>query len=365
MTAAVALAIGWIQWPRPPDLDGERWFKLVLATLLRGRFDAEGATAAAWEREVLRAVPYHPAGRFPERKLSNPVAAALPGAALPGEQALLEALAALPDPISRAARMYDEDAAGRDARLSDPAELGADYDPSRLGPGATWDTLAAWGAGDRGFVEAARRAVPARWVLLDGRPGQLVGPSVLGALAEALGDDGVLARFPYAEDDPVAGRILALLGGPADRVVLAAEEAGVARALSALVDDAELRDRVLAVVSIGGVIGGRTDDAGLFGEVSRRDWLGAHFNHEDLDTDLVRRTTYLAIQWLDRGAWPPGAPGLPLSSSRFPEPRAGGAITATVESVDLGVLPCDRELPLDLVARGIVAVVLGWIHTRR
>ncbi|MEZ4242105.1 MAG: hypothetical protein R3F59_39310, partial [Myxococcota bacterium] len=135
--------------------------------------------------------------------------------------------------------------------------------------------------------------------------------------------------------------------------------------LGALADAADLRDQVVAVLSIGGVIGGRTDEEGPLGEAARRDWLGAHFNQLDLDTEVVRMTPYFAVQWLARGVWPPGAEGLPLQASRFPDPATEATLVETIEVVDLGPLPADRPLPLDLVARALVAVVLGWVRSRR
>ena len=359
---AVAVAIGWLQWPRPPTLDGERWFKIIFATLLRGRMSAADAPAEDWEREVLRIVPYHPAGRLPERKLSNPAAAVLPGAALDGEIALIEALAKIPDPKARAAFMYDDDPIAADARFSDPADLGERYDPKRLGPGATWDSLAAWGAGDRAFLEAARRAVPARWVLLRGREGRLAGPSLIDALAAEI-DDAVV--IPWSDGSPEAAVRAAIGDDVSARAICVAEEAGTAALLGALADAADLRDLVLAVVSIGGVIGGRTDEEGPYGTAARTDWVEAHFNQLDLDTEVVRATPYLAVQWLDRAAWPPGVPGLPLQASRFPEPKADGTLVETVEVVDLGPLPADRPLPTDLVARALIAVVSGWVRSRQ
>jgi hypothetical protein len=310
----------------------------------------------AWEREVVRLVPYHPAGRLPERKVSNPVAAQIPGAALPGELALVEALAKRPDAAARWAFLYDEDEAGLDARLDDPSALGEGYDWARLlGPGASWDALAAWGGGDRAFLAAVRRAVPAVWVLVDGRR-----PSgVLDALAAELGD---LARRVAWDGDLRA----ALRGAAAERdarVVVVGEEAGVASVLRVLADDADLRDHVIAVASIGGVIGGRTDEDGPFAEAACKDWLAARFKQTELDTDVVRLTPYLAVQWLDRAAWPPGVPGLPLQNARFPEPSGENATATTIESVDLGPLP--PEAPADLVARALIAVVAGWVATRR
>jgi hypothetical protein len=146
-------------------------------------------------------------------------------------------------------------------------------------------------------------------------------------------------------------------------VVVVGEEAGVASVLRVLAGNADLRDQVVAVASVGGVVGGRTDEEGLFGEAARRDWLAAHFTQTGLDTDVVRLTPYLAMQWLDRAAWPPGVPGLPLQNARFPEPGAEGATATTIEAVDLGPLPPDA--PADLVARALIAVVAGWVATRR
>src|SRR5690554_2298026 len=127
--AITAFVAGWVQWPRAPDLDGERWFKVALATLLRGEAEARGGTAEAWEAQVVRFVPYHPAGRLPERKVTNPVAARLPGAMQPGERALLEQLARRHTVQERWRWMYDEDPVSLDARLDDPVELGPAYDP--------------------------------------------------------------------------------------------------------------------------------------------------------------------------------------------------------------------------------------------
>ncbi|MEQ1502827.1 MAG: hypothetical protein ABMB14_11385 [Myxococcota bacterium] len=360
VAAVVAVAIGYVQWPRPPTLDGERWFKLTLCTLLRGRLDAAGATADAWEREVVRIVPYHPAGRLPERKWSNPVAAAVPGIALPGEHALLEALAREPDPARRIAVMYDTDEAGLAARFSDPSDLGEAYDYRQLGPGASWDALAAWGAGDRTFADAALRSLGARWVTVAGRADRLAGPSVLDAIAAEVPDTVAIRR-----GDDVSAAIRAVVTGPGVRLVLVAEEAAAIELLRLLADAADLRDQVVAVVAIGGVIAGRPDEDGPLGETACRDWLAAHLNQVDLDTDVVRRTPYFAVQWLDRASWPPGARGLPLQASRFPPPEAVSGVPDTIETVDLGPLPSDRDLPVELVARALVAVVCGWVRSRR
>ncbi len=377
LAGVVALTIGWLQWPRPPQLDGERWFKVVLCTLLRGRAEAQARDADAWEAEVLRFVPYHPAGRAPERKVANPVAAVLPGAALPGERALLEHLAAIDGVFERFSWMYDRDPAALDARLDDPVELGPVYDPrTALGPDATWEALAEWGGSDTHegtFPSALAQRDRTRWVLIEGRPDRTTGPSVLAAFAEQLPDawvvpwddtsvapDGAAERFDLGE------HLANALTDPEMRLTLVAEEAGVWSVLRALRDHAGLRDQVAAVVSLGGVIGGRSDASeGPLSQSACHDWLTAWFAQRHLDTDVVRLTPYMAVQWLDRLAWPPGVPGQALQDARFPDPDPTGASAETVEVVDLGPLPVDPHLPLDLVARALRTVVVCWLATRR
>jgi hypothetical protein len=150
-----------------------------------------------------------------------------------------------------------------------------------------------------------------------------------------------------------------------DRLVLVGEEAGVARMLRTLHDAVDVRDQVVAVVSIGGVVGGRDDEAGPYGRAACQDWLAASFVQRELETDVVRLTPYLAVQWLDRAAWPPGVRGLALDAQRFPEPDAEGATATTVEVVDLGPLPADGGLEPGLVARALVTVTTLWVATRR
>lgn len=361
--SAVALVAGWLQWPRPPDLDGERWFKVTLATLLRGEVEASGGSAADWEAAVLRFVPYHPAGRLPERKVSNPVAARLPGAHLPGERALLDVLARRDSLAERWAWMYDEDPVAVDARLDDPAELGPAYDPDAL-VGAGWDALAAWGAGDPAFLQALRRRYRARWVLVEGRSE----PVLIGALQDVLSEEATRIQWAggelgEAEADLLAERLRALLPSRDARLMLVAEEAGVAWVLRALAAAADLRDQVDAVLSVGGIIGGLPGVPGPLGERDAEDWLGAHFNQAGLDTEVVRLTPYLSVQWLDRQAPVIGVGELPIAAQRFPVPPDDAV--ETIEAVDLGVLPVDPELPSAQVARALVATVACWVLSRR
>ncbi len=252
---------------------------------------------------------------------------------------------------------------GLAARLEDPFELGPAYDPAvTLGAPASWDALAAWPA-DPAFGLAVQRSVPARWALLEGRPDHTSG--WLPAMAAALGPAASL--LPWADRDPaaVAEALRGLAPTVADRLILVAEEAAVPALLEALAGHATLRDQVLAVLSVAGVVGGRTDEEGALGQTARKDWMEAHFDQASLDTEVVRLTPYLAVQRLARGVWPPGLPGLPLQAQRFPEPGEGDATVATIEAVDLGPLWAEGGPEPEVVARALVAVVAGWVASRR
>lgn len=360
LTLGLALVTGWLHLPRVPELDGERWFKLMLATLLRGSVEAKDGDVAAWERSVVRFVPYHPAGRWPERKIEDPVLA--PGPSAPGERPLVEALAALPRG-RRWEHLYDTDPVGIEARLADPLDLGPAYDLARV-VGADWDALAAWGAGDPAFGTALRRRLPLRWVLVRGSATPL---DLVGALRDELED---AIEVPWDADrglDAGVAAVVAAMKGatpdPADRLVLVGEAEGALLVLKALRGEPMLRDRVLGVVAVGGLLAGRPEE-GSFGEPAVRDWMEAHFGHDALDTEMMRATPYASVLWLDRSADPPGIVGLPLALQRFPPPR-GEPGASSVETVDLGPLPTDPELPLPLVARALWAWTVAWIATRQ
>ncbi|MBN2801015.1 MAG: hypothetical protein JXX28_17890, partial [Deltaproteobacteria bacterium] len=337
----------WVVLPRPPGLDEERWFKLMLATLLRGRVERDGGDVAAWEAAVLRFVPYHPAGRLPEEKALAPSTWSPPGPSLPGEVALLEALGRCADLPCRWARMYDQDTLGLEARLQDPLELGAAYRPDRwLGPGASWDDIAGWGAGEGPAARAIAGALPARWLLV---PGTGVGPALLDVLARELGEGATKVE---------RAALPAVLEGvrPGERLVLVGEGEGIQGVLHALKADVGARDALAAVVSLGGVIRGWPEGQGALAEGAVGDWLGAHFTQEGMDLEALRAVPWISLQWLDRGARVPGAGGLPLQAMRFPEPAPEPGGRRWVDPVDLGPLPVDPELPLELVARALIAL---------
>ncbi len=314
--ALVAAGIAWVQWPRPPALDGERWFKVTLATLLRGRVESEGGDADRWERTVQSLVP------------------------------------------------YGESAAQRGALLDDPADLGPTYDPQTwLGPGLGWDAVARH-ANDDALGAGLRRVLPARWILVEGRPDRSAGQTVLPSLRAVL-PDALVVPFGDGSLETLDGIARSAAPGPGDRMVLAGEEAGVARIMRALHANGELRDKVVAVVSVGGVIGGRDDEDGPYGRAAAADWLAASFVQRELETDVVRLTPWLAVQWRAPDVEPPGVPGLPLAAQRFPTPDAEGATAHTVEVVDLGALFTDRAPDPALVAKALVVVTTLWVASRR
>ena len=357
-SAAVALAVvlALLQWPRPVELDGERWFKSLLVTLLRGELESQGF--ASWDRAVRAWVPYHPAGRFPERKVMNPLGAHLPGALVDGERALIEALHECATPEQRWARLFDEDEAARATLMDDPVELGRAYDPATyLGSEQGWEAVARWGSHDSAFQEHLLRRMDAQWFLVESGSGPA---RVIPSLATLLGERGAQVDL---SGDALVQYLEAALPHVGDRCVLVGEGAGIVHILNALRDRVQLRDQVVAVVSIGGVIGGLEGEPGQLGTVARRDWLEAWFQHRHLDSEVVRRTPYMALQWLDRSQWPPGAEGLEIAHARFPQ--VPEEPIETIEVVDLGVLPADDGLPSLQVARALMTVVSCWILSRR
>ncbi|MEN0061943.1 MAG: hypothetical protein AAGA48_07300 [Myxococcota bacterium] len=370
LAASLGFAIIWVQWPQTPELDGERWFKSLLVALLQGHVEGRGGDADAFDTEVIRFVPYHPAGRFPERKITMPELA-VTGAALDGERALCETLAALPTREARWARLYDEDEAGLDARLSDPYDLGEVYDPTTaMGPDASWEAVAAWGKDPDSEAAVALKAalwrsLPVRWVLIKGRSSHPSPAPVLDALAQILGERAVMLKGD-AGAEGVAEALGELADDDGPPLVHVGEEAGVTWLLHALPDNVVLRERTQAILSVGGVIGGRSDvDSGPLSTMAQRDWLGAHFRQRQIETDVVRLTPYFAVQWLDRTCEEPGIEGLSLASMRFPDPDPTDASAITVETVDLGPLPAIPTLPTELVARALITFITAWLAQRR
>jgi len=355
VATAVSVAIGWLTWPRAPDLDGERLFKVVLATLLRGRIEAEDGDVEAWCAAVIAEVPYHPAGRFPEHKVTGLGLVGLP-ALIDGEAALIEKLGALPDLESRWRWLYDEDEVGLAARLDDPIELGPQYDPKRwLSAQTGWDSLADWGAGQsEDFPHTLARQHDAIWVLVQGRTEE----PVLDAL-EAMLPRTVRVGWSDLGTDELESALAEQMDDPRARFVLVGAEAGIQVLLRLLVGRAPLRDQTDAVLSISGVISGDPGEPGPLGEAALGEWMQAHFSHHELDTEMTRKTPYFSLEWLDRTEDPPAGRGRLLGSGRFPEPRLDSMTQEYVQIVDLGVLyeGADPER----VARGLWCTVGCWV----
>lgn len=366
LTLLGLITLGWLAVPSSPDLDGERLFKTILITLLRGDVESRDGSVGDWEERVLCSVPYHPAGRSPESKLSNPSIHSLPGPALDGEQGLIEALSQCEGYGQRLARMYDTDEEALEARLGDPADLGDSYDPAvTIAPAATWDAVSAWGGGDDAVQRWCGVHSDLTWVLVAGRADGVPMPSILGALAGQLGSKALLLELDYTDLERAEAAVLTAaidaLTGPAHRIIFVGEEAGVTMTLRAMVSSAPLRDRVLAVVSLGGLQGGLEAEEGAFAQETQTDWMEAWFKHRALDTEIVRLTPYFSILWLDRSTIPPGIPGLPLASSRFPEPKEDSSVPPAVQVVDLGPLWAHDSTPVDQISRALQVFLACWL----
>jgi hypothetical protein len=364
VTVVVAVAAGWVGRARPIVLDSERLFKVALATGLRVRVEGAGGGAEDWASAVVRFVPYHPAGRDPARKVMTPGAETWSGPALPGERALLEALAKRPDVPGRWQRMFDEDEVALAARLDDPADLGPTWDPAAwLGPGLSWDGVGAWVAGGDGPVGEAvsRRIGAARWVIVDGAPGL---PELGRALGSELGAR-VAAVVPFDDDFDtmrlaVAKALADAAPTVADRLFLVASGLAVQPLLAALADAPDARDRLSAVLLLHPAMAGDPGRDGPFGEVACRDRVAGAWRHATLDVERMVARPWFAMQWLDRSTSPPSAGGLPLVTASLPVPSDEGGLEASVLRLELGPLAADPEAPLELVARALWLVLSVW-----
>lgn len=348
VTVGVGMVAGWLAVARPPALDGERLFKLTLATLLLGETEAAGGDGSVWEKACRTWVPYHPAVQHPERLLTHPQRRPSDGAAREGELALREKLAARSGLEERLRYLYEEDEAGLEARMADPSALGDAWDLSRwVAHDLSWDTVAAWSEGDNRAGDALARAMDATWLCTE------------GGLAEALSGVVTVARVSAVDIRAVAEEQLASGVG---RLVLVLEgEPGLA-ILDVLRLEPGLRDRIFAVVALGVPLWGVPDVEGSLSVTARRDWMEANFRHEILDTEAMRLTPYCALQWLDLADPVVGAGGLPLASARFGAP--GGPTDAPrIESVDLGPVRVGTEL--GLLARALALTVAVLVLSKR
>ncbi len=354
--AATAVWAAWFHVRRPAAIDGERWLKVTLATLLRGRIDADGGSAESWARAVRAQVPYHPAGRQPDRKVLHPTAVP-DGPLVEGEQALLDALRKAPDVAARWSLLHDGTDETANALLEDPIDLGPDYAPEAvLGPGTTWDDLASW-AHDARFGTRLATRQPLTWVCFHSGPD--------GAESTVL--RALVAQWPHtAELEPNTDprEVIEPLVQPGAKLVIAAEGDAVVDALEVMQKNAGLRDQVVAFVALGAPILGREGGPEAVSPSVREDWMGRWYSQQHLDTEEVRLTPYMSLQWLDRSGAEAGTARQPVAWARFPLPAQHSTDVETIESVDLGVLPRPGGPDDELLAKALLFVVAGWATQR-
>ena len=330
--SALLLAVGSaILSLRPaPALDWEHLWKIILATVIRGEVEAEdGAQSAWWDR--LSVVPYHPAGRNAFAKLVEASVEQVAVPALEGERALVERLAAIETPAARWQSMYRDDTQAQESLMQDPMDMGPAYDPSApLAPGVTWDSVAHWSAPVQSAI--ARRLGDVIVAVI----GRDVAP-----MMEAAPHASVISMEDASEDG-----LLGLLSHSHQRLVLVVEGEAAFGLIQTLHGAPSLRDRVLAVLSLGGRFGGE----------ERSHWMDAHFQHLQFDTELNRRTMYAAMTDMDAGS-------TQSTAQHFPVPPVPPSGWAPIEAIDLGPIPLSRQDP-SLFARALWVLVCFSVSSR-
>jgi len=350
--AAGACAV-WAVWasiPRAPALDWERLFKATLSVLSWAEAEehlaAEGegtsppsveAVEARWRAAVVSAIPFHPGGRRWHDKLSSPNPDAIDVPALPGERALVEALARLDTPAARWDRLFgqamlDADLHGAES-LGDPRALGARYDPARLlGPEAGWEGISAWSAAVRAGLGRRLSHVV---VLLTGAPR-------VGELADQA--DGL--RVVERSVDGLGGSagVLALMASPSDRLVWIHGGSGSLGALQVVADSPALVDRLEGFVALGGCVS--SDD-------NERQQLATLLHDAALVPELQRRIPLVSVSDVDPDAPTAHADGL----LRFPAVDPAATDRPGVLPIDLGPLAVSR-LPADQLGRAVLLTLV-------
>ncbi len=333
--AALAGAAVWLTLPRPVALDWELYFKLAMASALRGEVEAAGGSVEDWVSRCRARLWYHPGGRELGLKLRDPAGYSPPVPALPGERALLEALARSA-PERRAGWLLSEGFS--DERLyGDPSELGEAYDLERvLGPGAGWEALA---GGTAAFIEALRRRNAHNiWVVVGG--GGLAA-GLAEALAELLGA-AHSAHISGGDPEVLARALDGLLEAGADRLVLIVLGGAAGALLRCLHAEPRLRDRTRMVLGVGAALG------------PERSWLAEHFDHEQMDTEISRALPYAHLGFVLPGAAVFGEPGLPLVDTAFHAPPVPPSGRAAIEILALGpLIGPSADFPPSLLARSL------------
>ena len=315
--------------PAPP-LDWEHLWKIILATVIRGEVEAAGGDQATWW-DRLSVVPYHPAGRDSPSKLIRASVDDLKTPALEGERALVERLAAIGSPADRWQSMYREDPHAQESLMQNPMELGQAYDPSApLAPGVSWDGIAEWSAP----VQAAI-----------GRRLADVVVAVVGRDVKPMMDAAPHASVVAVQDASEEG-LLGLMSHPHQRLVLVVEGDAAFEMVQTLHCAPLLRDRVLVMLSLGGSFGGE----------ERSGWLDAHFQHLQFDTEINRRTLYVAMTDM-------GSEDIHPRVQHFTVPEVPPSGWAPIEAVDLGPIPLSKQDPA-LFARALWVFLCFCISSR-
>jgi hypothetical protein len=342
---AAALLAGWAVWRSLPvavPRDWERLFKITLSAQLWAEAEGgpgdEAARTAAWAQALAAQVPFHPAGRLPERKLLDPGPAAAPAPALPGELGLVEALARLPTPAARYKALYVDSRAAQEALAEDPRALGPAYDPEPvIGAGADWEAVARWAPA----VQAGLARKFGHVEIVVDLPAQSSAPAA--ALEEAL-----RSAAPGLRVSRSPTQIFDVLRAPSDRLVVLTGGDRVLPWLRALADSPALRDRCLALTSVDGQI---TDADGADA------FFPARWQHAAFEPELQRTTAFFSLTDVDpdhpeRARW---------SGSRFPAPPLPAGQRPTIEPIDLGPAPVGALRPA-LLVRGLLVTWAARLH---
>lgn len=329
----LAIVAAWMSVRPAPPLDWERLWKVSLATVIRGQVEAAQGDQDAWWEQLKLQVPYNPVGRLGDAKLHSPKLTDIPVPALEGEQSLVERLVRLETPAERWVEMFHNDEAAVEALLSNPAELGHAYDPgSVMAPGIDWESVALW-------TDTVQAAITRR--LTD------VTVVTLGFDGDALREAVPHVRVEdFGEVD--TDKILESASQSHERLVLIASSDLGFQMVQALHASPELRDRVLAVMSLG--VDLATD--------GRREWMDENFGHLEMDTELNRHTPYMSVVDVD-----PSRPGLGWADQVFPVPEVPPSGWTPVESIDLGPLPLGKQEP-GLLARALWVLLCFRLASR-
>ena len=330
LVLALAVVAAWLSVRPAPDLDWERLWKTTLATVIRGDVEARGGDFSEWWKR-LSVVPYHPAGRDARTKLMAPSLEGIPVPAIEGERALVERLIEYESVADRWAEMYRNDSVAEEALTSDPDQLGAAYDPSAaIGPDVQWEDVARWTAAAQSSIARRVSDVVVAVVGFDTEP-------LIAAVPHAR-------VVPVSVSDDLVQSLLSHCSESHDRLVILVAGESVSPTIEALHADPALRDRVLAVLSVAADWSGKED------------WLDENFQHQSFDTELNRRTLYLAVS--------EGSPDkVGVATQTFPDPPVPASGWAPIEAVDLGLLPVKEQNP-ELLARALWVLLCFCLSSR-